>query len=143
MEHSQEAPPSPWGWVCEYVKPTLQRPKTAKFASHPETIKKLGDGRLYITGTVEMLNVEGKKVMPLIEAKIKEYDEMPPDTEDEGTIDSVFYKDKFYVIEKLVFAGIATRNYSKYNEERRKENRLRMKEVKGSPQVPDKTEPGI
>ena len=45
--------------------------------------------------------------------------------DDEGTFDGLFYKDKYYVIEKLTFAGVTTRDYSKYNEERRKENRIK------------------
>ena len=33
------------------------------------------DGWLYVSGTVEMLNVRGEKVIPLIEARIKEYND--------------------------------------------------------------------
>ena len=123
MNYSQKA--TPWGAVCEYVKPVLQRPNTAKFSQKPETIKELGNGWLYVSGTVEMLNVRGEKVIPLIEARIKEYNDLPLNTDDEGTFDGLFYKDKYYVIEKLTFAGVTTRDYSKYNEERRKENRIK------------------
>lgn len=111
---------TPWGAICDYVKPTLARPNTAKFAPEPETVKELENGWLYLAGTVETLNVAGQKVTPLIEAKIKEYDNIPLETDDVGIVKGVFYKDKYYVIEKLIYAGITTHDYTKYNEEIRK-----------------------